>query len=138
MKKTRNVLIIILAFVCGAGLLVWAAVDAQWVQTVSAKEVMDNPMAFKAKSLQIYGCIEPGSVKEAGGTTEFDLFWPRELQKPTQTLHVRYAGLTKVNLIGGSDVLIDCRLTEQGQAEATRILTKCPSKYVSRKAEDKK
>src|SRR5512137_2872858 len=113
MKKTRNVLIIILVLACGAGLLIWAAVDTQWVQTVSAKEVMDNPPAFKAKSLQVYGCILPGSVKEAGGATEFELYWPRELQKPTQTLHVRYAGLSKVNLVGGSDVLIDCKLNEQ-------------------------
>jgi cytochrome c-type biogenesis protein CcmE len=29
-------------------------------------------------------------------------------------------------------VLIDCRIDEQGQVTANKILTKCPSKYTSR------
>jgi cytochrome c-type biogenesis protein CcmE len=137
-RKANNLLIAALAFACGAGLLIWAAVDAQWVQTVSVQDVVNNPAAYKSKSVRIYGCVASGSVKEEGQATEFELYWPRESQNPTQLLRISYTGLTKVNLTGGSDVLIDCKIDEQGRAVASRILTKCPSKYKSRDTKDQK
>lgn len=135
--KTRNVVIMALVLACGAGLLIWAAADAQWVQTVSAQEVINNLAAYQSKSLQVYGRVVPGSVKEREQAIEFELYWPNEQEKPTQVLHVKYTGLSKVILVGDSDVLIDCKVGEGGETTASRILTKCPSKYKSRNTENK-
>ena len=137
-KKARNTVIIALVLACGAGLLIWAALDAQWVQTVSAQDVMENLASYKSKSLQVFGKVVPGSVKEQGRLTEFELYWPSGGKTTAQTLQVKYSGLSKVNLAADSDVLISCRIDEQGQVDANKILTKCPSKYQGRNAEDKK
>jgi cytochrome c-type biogenesis protein CcmE len=131
-NSTRNLVIMALFIACGTGLLIWAAMDAQWVQTVSAQDVLSNPAAYKLKSLQIFGKVVPDSIKEKSHALEFDLYWPKQKRIETGVLHIRYAGLTKVNLIAGSDVLIECRIDEQGQVTANKILTKCPSKYTSR------
>lgn len=132
MKRTQKLVISALVLMCGAGLLIWAAADAQWVQTVSAQDVLNNPPAYKARSLQIFGKVMPGSIKEKGKETEFDLYWPEENEVASQALHITYAGITKVNLLADSDVLIHCKIDEQGQVTANKILTKCPSKYTSR------
>jgi cytochrome c-type biogenesis protein CcmE len=137
-KKTQMVVILVLALALGTGLLFWAAMDAQWVQTVSAQEVINNPAAYRTKTLQIYGKVVPGSVREQGSMLEFELYWPSGDPKAGGLLHVKYSGLTKVNMADDSDVLIDCRVDEQGGAIANRILTKCPSKYKSRPPEDRK
>jgi cytochrome c-type biogenesis protein CcmE len=137
-RKTRNVVIAALVLACGAGLLIWAAADAQWVQTVSAQEVINSLDAYKSKSLQVFGKVVPASIKEQGHAVEFELYWPKEGQKTLQTLHVKYTGLIKVSLAADTDVLINCRVDEQGQVTANKILTKCPSKYSTRNATDKR
>jgi cytochrome c-type biogenesis protein CcmE len=137
-KKARNnIVITAVVLALGAGLLIWAAMDSQWVQTVSAQDVINNLQTYKSKSLQIFGKVAVGSVKEENSATEFDLYWPKDKEMSSQTLHVKYTGLSKVNLTGGSDVLIDCKVNEQGQVNASRILTKCPSKYKSVTADEK-
>ena len=64
MNSTRNVVIAALFIACGAGLLIWAAIDSEWVQTVSAHDVLSNIAAYKSKSLQVFGRVVPDSIKE--------------------------------------------------------------------------
>jgi cytochrome c-type biogenesis protein CcmE len=132
-KRTRNAVVTVLVLACGAGLLIWAAVDAQWVQTISAQEFIDNAAAYKGKTLQVYGKVAPGSVKEQGQAMEFELYWPKGQEKTGGLLQVNYSGLRKVDLVDAADVLIDCRVDENNMVNATRILTKCPSKYMKSK-----
>jgi cytochrome c-type biogenesis protein CcmE len=137
-QKIHKVLITGIAVLLGVGLLVWAAADAQWVQTVSAQQCIDNLAAYKGKSLQIYGKVVPGSVQEQGQAMEFELYWPDVNGNKGELLRVKYAGLRKVNLNNDADILIDCDVDDMGLVSANKILTKCPSKYKSRSSEGKK
>jgi cytochrome c-type biogenesis protein CcmE len=142
-KKLRNVTITVLALTAGAGLLIWAAIDAQWIQTISAQELINNPVAYKSRPIQVYGRVVPGSIKEVGNSIEFDMYWPgaasrtaERLAKNAQNygkLHVRYVGTAKIGLTNDAEILVNCTEKDLNKVEASRILTKCPSKYKNRK-----
>ncbi|OHB55417.1 MAG: hypothetical protein A2Y07_02440 [Planctomycetes bacterium GWF2_50_10] len=123
-KKNKYIAILLFAAV-GAGVLVWASLDSNWIKTMSVEEYLGKAVNLKQQQIQLYGKVAGTADANGGG---FDL-------KGSQggLMHLSYDKTYPSNFKVGADVLVNGQVDEKGGITINSILTKCPSRYTSRK-----
>jgi len=123
-KKNRYIAILLFAAI-GAGMLVWASLDSNWIKTMSVEEYLGKSANLKQQQIQIYGKVAGAVDANSNG---FDL-----MGKQGGLMHINYDKQYPSNFKVGADVLVNGQVDEKGGITANSILTKCPSRYTSRK-----
>jgi cytochrome c-type biogenesis protein CcmE len=123
----KRFILIVIAAAVGGIMLAWAAAGGQWIKTISVDEFLAGQAQLGERSLQIYGAVLPGTIEQAGGEMRFSL-----AGKAGRDLRVVYRG-SRVDIKDGIEVLVYGRSGSGGTLNASRVLTKCPSKYEKRK-----
>lgn len=112
--------VLLLAF----GFFVSSGMQESMVYSVTARELLANPVKFAKQGVRLEGKVGAGSLVRHGATThEFDLTAENE------TLRVRYNGILPDTFRENHDVVLEGKYLGNGVFEARQIFTKCASKY---------
>jgi len=130
MKRKTITKIIIGVVVIGVstGYFIYQAMQSSWAYYYSVDDFAAHKSTTQQHSLRIAGRVENGTVK-------------RDLQKMRLTfmlagsritLPVSYEGVVPDNFAEDIEVVVEGRLAPNGVFQATKLMTKCESKYRSK------
>ncbi|MBI4295207.1 MAG: cytochrome c maturation protein CcmE [Chloroflexi bacterium] len=126
-------------FLIGGGLLMVAVavlifngVRSSAMYWYTPAELKTQGAAAYDKNLRVAGRVDTGSVQQDNPnmTTSFTITYQGE------SLPIFYKGVMPAGFKEDIDVTIDGKLEPSGVFQASRILTKCPSKYVPEEHQD--
>jgi cytochrome c-type biogenesis protein CcmE len=122
-----------------AGAIVIAAVTA-WVAYLGASgsvryyllvdECAAGADGLQGRRLRVSGAVAPGSLQIAEDRRSASFV----LQGKERQLTVRSSGPVPDNLAEGIDVVVEGSLLPEGHLHGDRVITRCASKYASRKS----
>ena len=118
--------------IAGGLIVLWAAVEAPWLETISAEQYLAQPSDFQSKKVQIYGKVVPDSIEPADAGVNFRIYSGEKDFDGTQPTLAVYYSAASVNLRPNTGVLLRCRIGPQGEVTILKVLTKCPSRYINR------
>ncbi|MBI4209189.1 MAG: cytochrome c maturation protein CcmE [Deltaproteobacteria bacterium] len=129
MKKHRSFSIMILVVGVAIVYLVYSGVKETMVYYITPAELMAQPTHYYDQDLRIGGKVVTGSLVQGDSLRyQFDLV---EFQSPenTSTIPVEYQGAVPDAFKEGAHVIVEGTYPSDGIFKASKILTKCPSKY---------
>lgn len=98
---------------------------ATYYYTVS--EFLEKGDSISGKQVRVAGQVVPGSVNQ--GTENFTLSFT--ITDGETTLPVIFQGVTPDTFKEGADIVVEGESDLQGVFHASKLITKCPSKYES-------
>lgn len=121
-KKRGLTIIGVLAIILSVSMMLLSA--QQFVNPYrSVSEVAGATSTFMNQQIQMIGNVVNGSIQIVSQELTF------KIGDETAELKVVYSGAAPQNFMEGIEVVISGRLISGDTFEATKILTKCPSKY---------
>jgi cytochrome c-type biogenesis protein CcmE len=102
---------------------------SSWSYYLTADECAADASALVGKPVRVSGRVAADSLDIAEDRTRADFL----LQGSEGTLQVQSAGPIPDNLAEGIEVLVEGRLEESGCLQGDRVITRCASKYESKK-----
>ena len=108
------------------GYLMYAGVKASGSYYYKVSEVLAMGPRAQNMSLRLEGKVVGGSIKK--DVTNLKLSFDIE-DESEKTVRVYYEGVTPDMFQDGIDVVVEGRMSRDGQFVATKLLTSCPSRY---------
>lgn len=130
MVKNKKVYIGLAVIVLAMCLLLVGGFDTDtMVYNYTVKEVIDqNATELTNRGYRVGGRVVPGSVIKNDEKISVT-FMIRDIQVPDQQLAVTYEGILPDTFKEDQDVLIEGKYIGNQTVAATKIMTKCASKY---------
>ncbi len=94
----------------------------------SPSEVLTQKAGLSGRKVKVYGRVAEGSLMHRPGTPMYRF----EVRDDRGSLPVIVNGILPPQLAEGREVSVEGRLGADGAIQASRVLTKCPSKYRGR------
>ncbi len=124
-KRGLRLVVAVGALLAALVLLVAFSLKETMVYYVTIDELKADATKYYGRGLRISGLVVEGSV-ERSNTGLLATF---QVSDGEQTLPVRYGGILPDTFKEGEEVLVEGRYRSDGVFEATKVLTKCASKY---------
>ncbi|MHB0977093.1 MAG: cytochrome c maturation protein CcmE [Candidatus Aquicultorales bacterium] len=130
-KKSKKRLIIITVILLAAvGFLVYSNVgSAAYMRTI---EEVQKDEKYVGSTVRVTGKSVKGTIERKGTTYRFDI------KDKGKTMTVEYSGSMPSTFGPDIQVIALGKLVKTDELKATEIVTKCPSKYEAKKAEEAK
>lgn len=127
--QSRKFIIGGLIILVALAFLGYAALKESVVYYYTVSELVGQGDSIYHQNVRVNGVVVPGTVERGadGLTIEFTLTDGRE------SLPVFYRGVVPQTFHEGGEVVIEGEYKPHGMFEASRILTRCPAKYVPEK-----
>ncbi len=123
--KRRKVLFAGVVVALAMGFLIYTAVSEFATYYLTVSEFVERGDSVYDKQVKVAGQVVPESVDR--DTENFTLSFT--LADGEASLPVVYKGVVPDTFKADSDVVVDGKLDAQGVFQATKLITKCPSKY---------
>ncbi len=107
--------------------LAYLGASSSWQYYLSVDELMADETSFRDCRLRISGKVAPGSLHIASDRSQGALV----LQGAASKLAVEFSGTIPDNLAEGIEVVVEGHMQSAGIVQATKVLTRCASKYSS-------
>lgn len=107
----------------GAGWLVAAGLEQGSAYFLNVAEAAMIP-GERLKAARIFGTVVNDAIRHDGASFEL-----ADSADPTTTMPVRYSGPLPDAFRRGAEVIVEGGMQPDGAFRATRLMTKCPSKY---------
>ena len=118
-------LIILIAF----GFLILNGLKSSMMSYVNVRELEQLRLKKPARTLQVVGIVQPGSIKKVSSGNEIR-FLLQDMENPDITARVIYSGIIPDNFKPGIQIVIQGVFNkDEGLLHAEQIFVKCPSKY---------
>lgn len=123
-RKSRNRLIIVTIIILGivGGLVAYALISGDYSYYKTVKELRRDP-SLVGVSVRVGGEVEKGSLNLDKKGYHFKIAQGKE------SIKVNYQGKLPDTFEEGILVIADGKYKKGYQVDATKIITKCPSKY---------
>ncbi len=93
---------------------------------ITVAEIVNGLGLYEGRDVQVMGLVAQGSLSRGeDGTLSFDLTDGEE------AIRVVHKGPPPRNLDQGKQVVVVGRVSDDGLVESSKVLVKCPSKYLS-------
>jgi cytochrome c-type biogenesis protein CcmE len=89
---------------------------------------------LKEKGIRISGQVVPGTIRYDSASMSLD-FMIRDIEGSAAAMRITYQGLRPDALNDETHVIVEGTYQGKGPFRAKNLLTKCPSKYESRRLE---
>lgn len=133
MKRLKYVIGVLIIVIC----IVFLAVRGfkkTGVYYLTVSEVSERKDSLKEKPFRVDGIVVSGSIE----WNPEKLFLKFELTDGEETLPVLHKGIKPDLLRDGKEVVVEGTLGKDGIFNATKLITKCPSKYRPAKSDEYK
>jgi cytochrome c-type biogenesis protein CcmE len=124
MKRWHKLFLAFAVILFAFGFLVSSGMRETMIYSVTAKELLTNPVKFEKRGVRLEGKVVAGSLLKHDATShEFDL------AAENVVLHVRYDGILPDTFRENHDVVLEGEYFGNNVFIARQIFTKCASKY---------
>ena len=124
----RHFLLVVAVLGVAIGLLSYKAFESSSVYYLRVSELKQKGESAYGDKFRVSGQVAPGSIQRDLGTLQF------LITEGGQQLPVRYKGPVPDIFRDGAEVVVEGRYQSADLFEASKLLTKCPSKYESQPA----
>lgn len=133
MKKTL-VKIIIGIIVIGGGLsyLVYSAMQSSWAYYISVDDFAAKKSLAQSHTFRIAGIVGKGSITRDVEKMQLTF----TLKGQARSLGITYSGLVPDNFAEDREVVVEGRVDADGAFQASKLMTKCDSKYKAKVTTD--
>lgn len=133
MKKTL-VKIIIGIIVIGGGLsyLVYSAMQSSWAYYMSVDEFVGKKSLIQSHTMRIAGIVGTGSITRDVEKMQVAF----TLKGKASSLGITYSGVVPDNFAEDREVVVEGRVGADGVFQASKLITKCESKYQAKSTTD--
>jgi len=108
--------------------LIWTSFKASFQFSLTPSELFEKHSEYEGKLVKISGIVKNGSINFVGGSYFFII------TDGGADISIHYKGMMPNTFRDGAEVVASGRFTTAGETfEATQILTKCASKYETKK-----
>ena len=137
MMNTRSTIKLITALIVigsAVGYLLYEAVDSSWLYYYSVDEFVESRPGAAAGTderhiIRLAGRVKAGSIVTNIEKMQLDF----ELAGQKNSVPVRFYGAVPPNFAAGKEVVIEGKAVPNEPFNANKILTRCESKYKTRK-----
>ena len=121
--------------VIGGGLsyLVYNAMQSSWAYYISVDDFVTKESRYQDHTLRVAGIVEKESISRDLHKMQLTF----KLKGENTFLPVSYIGTVPDNFSEDREVVVEGRLNATGNFQATKLMTKCESKYKSKLDSDK-
>ena len=129
MKKNSRVYIGLAVIVIAMGMLFLGGFDSDnMIYSYTVKEVLDQSAQIQGQGLRIAGRVIPGTVVKdhENVSVRFEI---RDIVNPDNKLVINYEGILPDTFKEDQDLLVEGKFDGKNTVAATKIMTKCASKY---------
>jgi cytochrome c-type biogenesis protein CcmE len=127
MKKLKYIIGIVIIIICIVLLAVRGFKKAQ-VFYLTVSEALEQDSTVKQQAVRVNGVVVSGSIDYVAEK----LMLTFDISDGENMLPVVFNGAKPDLLTDGKEVVVEGALDSEGLFKATKIITKCPSKYQSR------
>ena len=133
-KRLRKLIIGTVVIGSAGCYLLYLAAESSWLYYFSVDEFVQSDLVQVSQSAQptasgavirLAGWVKPGSIARDSEKMRLDF----ELSGQQHSIAVTYGGPEVPNIASGREVLVEGMLGQGGVFEASRIMTRCESKY---------
>ena len=117
-------LIVGMVVISVALIYLWSTIQGSWQYDTSVDEFQSDP-EVQARKARVGGIVEIGSVDIDLETIQLDFV----LAGLTTSMPISYHGTVPENFEEDREVLVEGKLDEHGVFQASKLITKCESKY---------
>lgn len=129
MRKSIRFSVMILLAGIAIVYLIYSGVKETMVYYLTPTELIARAEAYHNTDLRISGKIAAGSLMQSEGLVyRFDLVEPESVEEGVK-IPITYQGTVPDAFKEGAEVVVEGTYQTDGTFEASKILTKCPSKY---------
>ena len=133
MKKTLIKIIIGIIVICGGlGYLVINAMQSSWAYYISVDEFAAKRSLAQSHTLRIAGIVGKGSITRDLQKMQIAF----DLKGETDSLPITYSGVAPDNFAEDREVVVEGRADSDGVFRASKLMTKCESKYKAKVRDD--
>jgi len=128
---TRSRLILVALLVMGiTGYLAYVGASGSWQYYLTAEECLTDAQTLVGSRIRATGTVAADSLEIDSRRQQASF----SLEAPNGLLAVQCSGPLPDNLAEGIDVVVEGRLERPDLLRGTKVLTRCDSKYESRKS----
>jgi cytochrome c-type biogenesis protein CcmE len=134
MKRNMKFILGGMAILILTGYLLYSGLGETAVYYYTIDEVYRAGPELENKGIRISGQVMPGTIRYDSASMNLG-FVIRDIESSPATMTVSYKGLRPDALNDETHVIVEGRYRGDDRFQASSLLTKCPSKYESKKAE---
>jgi len=116
------------------GYLLYSGLEETAVYYYTIDEVLKSGHELNEKGIRLSGQVIPGTIRYDSASMSLG-FMIRDIEKSPATLKITYEGLRPDALNDDTHVIVEGKYRGGDEFQAENLLTKCPSKYESKKQE---
>ena len=132
MSSGKKLILACLVVASTTAYMAYLGAAESWQYYLTSEECLANLDAFKGKRLRVSGKVAVGTLQHTHGSQHVNF----GLEGTDRVLSVVCTGTVPDNLAEGIDVVVEGRLGTDGTFQCSKLLTKCASKYASKRSAD--
>jgi len=123
--KRKRVIFAVIVVALALGILVYMGMSQFTTYYLTVSEFQGKIDSFNGKQVRVTGQVVPESVKWDTGNVTLNF----TISDGNASLPVVYKGVVPDTFNTGNDVVVEGKYDPQGMLLASKLITKCPSKY---------
>lgn len=123
--KRKRIILAVIVVAVALGVLIYVGVNQFTTYYLTVSEFLEKGDSLIGKQVRVTGLVVPESVKWDTGNVTLDF----TIADGNASLAVVYRGVVPDTFKAGQDVVVEGKYDAQGMFLASKLITKCPSKY---------
>jgi cytochrome c-type biogenesis protein CcmE len=123
--KRKRVIFAVIVVTLALGILVYMGMSQFTTYYLTVSEFLGDGASLNGKQVRVTGQVVPESVKWDTGNVTLNF----TIADGNASLPVVYKGVVPDAFKAGQDVVVEGKYDPQGMFLASKLITKCPSKY---------